>query len=85
MTDETRAIIKLERAWAVKAFISLMAVVLSILGWVGVNLYNALDNLTAEIKELRCEFQDSRVAGVEARAALTNRIIRLEDRVGIDP
>ena len=85
MTDETRAIIKLERAWAVKAFIGLTAVVLSILGWAGVNLYNALDNLTAEIKELRCEFQDSRVAGVEARAVLTNRIIRLEDQVGIDP
>ena len=85
MTDETRAIIKLERAWAVKAFIGLTAVVLSILGWVGVNLYNALDNLTAEIKELRCEFQDNQVAGVEARAVLTNRIIRLEDQVGIDP
>jgi len=85
MTEETRAIIKLERAWAVKAFVGLMAVVLAILGWAGVNLYDALDKLTAEVKELRCEVQDGRIANIKAQAVLGNRITRLEVRAGIDP
>lgn len=85
MTDSDREIIKLERAWAVKAFVAVMGIVLAILGWLGVNLYGALDNLTAEVKELRCEVQAEQVAEVEARATLANRITRLEVRAGIDP
>ena len=85
MTDETRAVLKTELGWAVKALVIALGVIFGLLGTMWLNLGESLAEVKDEVSELRCEFQDSRVAGVEARAVLTNRIIRLEDRVGIDP
>ena len=85
MTEETKAVLKTELGWAVKALVIALGVISGLLGTMWLNLGESLAEVKDEVSELRCEFQDSRVAGVEARAVLTNRIIRLEDRVGIDP
>ena len=85
MTDETRAILKTELGWAVKALVIALGVIFGLLGTMWLNLGESLAEVKNEVRGLRCEIQDVRLTAMAERTLLMDRIIRLEDQVGIDP
>ena len=85
MTEETKAVLKTELGWAVKALVIALGVISGLLGTMWLNLGESLAEVKDEVRGLRGEIQDVRLTAMTERTLLMDRITRLEDRVGIDP
>lgn len=83
--SETTAAVKAERAWAIKFLGAALGIIGTLLVWMWLNLGATLSEIKGEVKELRCEVQDTRYTSAAARAGLENRITRLETRLDLDP
>ena len=85
MTEETKAVLKTELGWAVKALVIALGVISGLLGTMWLNLGESLAEVKDEVRGLRGEIQDVRLTAMAERTLLMDRITRLEDREGIDP